>query len=130
MNLSTMDVEKAVFRIFRRLRIPAGGQLRQAMLVKEWTHTSLRRRDLDACLKRLTAMCYLNTERSPEGEVLVLTPIGHDYMEELLKGPFHDLRQRLRLRWAALIRRSPDIDVVRPPPRRRLSDRVTPTLQA
>jgi hypothetical protein len=125
-----MDVDKAVFRIFRRLRIPVGGSLRHNMLVKEWAHTSLRRRDLDNSLKRLMALCYLNPERTPEGDVIHLTPVGYEYMNHLLRGPFHDLRQRLKLKWAALTRSGAPIDVVRPAPRRRISDRISPSLHA
>lgn len=127
MHFSTMNLDKAFLRIFRDLRVAPGGGLRQGLLVKEWSGVSLRRRDLDATIRRMTALCYLRQERTPEGEMLHLTTVGYEYAEQLFESPLQNLALQLRLKWNAFTRRG-DITPSPQGPRRRIADRVSPTL--
>jgi len=127
MQFSIMNLEKAVLRIFRNLRIASGGGLRHSMLVKEWAQMSLRRGDLDATVKRMAALCYLRPERTPEGEVVYLTSAGYEYAEHLFDQPMQNLLLQLSLKLGALMRQHTNTEK-RPQARRRLADRVSPSL--
>lgn len=127
MHPTKLDLEKAVLRIFFKLRMPAGRALSLHMLVKEWAGASLRRRDLESSLKRLVALMYLRPERTPDGEMLFLTPAGHEYVEHLFEGAMHNLLLGLRLKLLSLAR-GPRTEITLPPPRRRIADRIAPSL--
>lgn len=127
MNYSTMNLDKAFLRIFRTLRVAPGNGLRHNMLVKEWSEMSLRRRDLETVIRRMVALCYLRQEPSPDGEMLILTPVGYEYADQLFEHPLHDIVLSLRLKWHALTRRA-DVTPAPQGPRRRIADRVAPTL--
>lgn len=124
-----MNLDKEVLRVFRRLRIAPDHGLSQGMLVKEWARLSLRRRDLDVALRRLMALCYLRQEKTPDGDMLYVTPVGQEYADELFQNPLVELWQRVSAQWQALWRSRPAAtDTDYPARRRRLADRIAPTV--
>lgn len=122
-----MHIERSVLRLFYRLCIPAGGQLSHKTLVKEWAGLSRRRGDLDEALRRLVALCYLESERTPLGEELRLTLAGHEYAHQLFAHPLREWLQQAREAWNGWQRRF-RASAAPPLRHRRLQDRVAPTL--
>lgn len=125
MHISHRDVEKAVLKIFWDLRIPSGSGLRHSMLIKEWAYTPLRRGDLEPGIRRLAAMQYLRPERTPDGEIVLLTPVGREYSEEMFRDTLHNLLLRLRMSVLSLARWR-RADEPRSEPGRRQIDRIAP----
>lgn len=112
-----------VLRIFWDFRIPAGGRLERPSLVRVWPQTHLRGRDLSSGLRRLMDERCLVQEKTPQGEIMVLTATGYARATRCFAGLGANLLSRGRLLLLALriwsSRTASDLS-----PKRRLMDRT------
>lgn len=106
MVISPDDLGYKVLRIFERLRIPVGGKLAHAMLVKEWAKTRLRYDDLAAAIKNLISHDALKEERLRDGEIFLLTQSGFSRVMELRRHQFRHRLKQLRINFMLALMRN------------------------
>ena len=106
MSLSLEDLEYEVLRIFERLRIPMGGKLGHAMLIKEWSQTQLRYDDLTCAVRRLINRQVLKEEHASDDEMLQLTQRGFARVMELRRHQFRNWLKLMRLNLVLALSRS------------------------
>lgn len=126
MFISSLDVENAVLGIFFDLRIPTGGRLGYAALVKIWPKTHLRHSDLYHAVQRLVRLHELQLEDTPEGQSVLLTGPGHAHAAELNRTRLAALLRHVRLSLLPIARRFDHR--TDPGPRRRIADRIAPQI--
>lgn len=127
MYISNLDIEHTVLGLLFDFRLPAGGRVGYAALVKVWPRTHLRHSDLFHAVQRLVRHQELALEDTADGTFVVLMPIGHAHAATLNRTRFASLMRRLRLALLPLARQLEP----RPRdegPRRRLADRVAPQI--
>lgn len=86
MRISPTAQQMAVYEIFSRYRVPAGGRLRIDEIESDWHATGLRRADLVDGLGQMINRGAVRIESDTDGIFVVLTAVGRTEAVETQPG--------------------------------------------